>query len=175
MLYQLRTGMTIALMTIAALLTIDPPINASPKSKTSPFTVNSPIVITGQIINGSADRTTINCNTISVNVSEYLAIPPSATVGANGRTTIAPLYKTTAKNRAGDSTCEYQIKFMPSQKIPPTAKRYIDIAVTSSVKPTANMNDSNTVCAYRNDLRLHEQNPIPVTLDFTLRLTCASG
>jgi hypothetical protein len=175
MFHQLKTGVTIAIMTIASLLTIDRPIIAIPKPTTSPFAVTAPIVITGRIINGSANKTTISCNTISVNVSEYLAIPPSAAVGANGRTTIIPLYKTTAKNRANDSTCEYQITFMPSQIIPPTAKRYIDIAVTSSVKPPASTSDSNTACDYSNGLRLHEKNPIPVTLDFTLTLTCASG
>jgi hypothetical protein len=175
MLQQLRTGVTISLITIASLLTINPPTTAIPKPITSPFAVTSPIVITGQIINGSANYPTISCNTISIRVSEYIAIPPSAAVGANGRTTIASLYKTTAKQRANDSNCQYQITFMPSQIIPPTAKRYIDIAVASSVKPPANISDANTVCTYRNDLRLHEKNPIPVTLDFTLRLTCASG
>lgn len=175
MLYQLRTGMTIALVTIASLLTIDPPSNALTNPRNSQFAVTSPIVITGQIINGSANKTTISCNTISVNVSEYLEILPSAAAGANGRVKVTPLYKTTAKNRANDSTCEYQITFVPSQKIPANTKRYIDIAVVSSVKPPANTSDYNTVCTYRNDLRLHEQNPIPVTLDFTLRLTCAAG
>jgi hypothetical protein len=162
-------------MTIACFLSIDLPTNAIFKPRISPFAVTSPIVITGQIINGSTDRGTISCNTISVNVSEHLSIPPSAAVGANGRVKITPLDRTTAKNRAGDSTCQYQTTFMPSQKIPVNAQRYIDIAVSSSVKPPANMRDFNTVCFYRNDLRLHEQNPIPVTLDFTLRLTCAAG